>query len=72
MYQRYLAHAPRHKFKFKNKLYSLDATVVSLCLRFSPGLLSGAPRRVSSSTPSWTTTATCLPLWPSPPPGSMR
>jgi ABC-type branched-subunit amino acid transport system ATPase component len=28
MYQRCLAHAPRHKFKFKNKLYSLDATTV--------------------------------------------
>lgn len=24
--------APRHKFKFKNKLYSLDATVIDLCL----------------------------------------
>jgi hypothetical protein len=32
MYQRCLAHAPGHKFKFKNKLYSLDATTVSLCL----------------------------------------
>jgi hypothetical protein len=32
IYRRCLAHAPRHKFKFKNKLYSLDATVVSLCL----------------------------------------
>jgi putative transposase len=36
MYQRCLAHAPRHKFKFKNKLYSLDATVVSLCLSLFP------------------------------------
>jgi hypothetical protein len=35
-YQRCLAHAPRHKFKFKNKLYSLDATVVSLCLSLFP------------------------------------
>jgi hypothetical protein len=36
MYQRCLAHAPRHKFKFKNKLYSLDATTVSLCLSLFP------------------------------------
>lgn len=36
MYQRCLAHAPHHKFKFKNKLYSLDATVVSLCLSLFP------------------------------------
>jgi hypothetical protein len=36
MYQRCLVHAPRHKFKFKNKLYSLDATVVSLCLTLFP------------------------------------
>jgi hypothetical protein len=36
LYQRCLAHAPRHKFKFKNKLYSLDATVVSLCLSLFP------------------------------------
>lgn len=36
LYQRCLAHAPRHKFKFKNKLYSLDATVVSLCLTLFP------------------------------------
>jgi hypothetical protein len=36
MYQRCLTHAPRHKFKFKNKLYSLDATVISLCLSLFP------------------------------------
>jgi hypothetical protein len=36
MYQRCLAGAPRHKFKFKNKLFSLDATVVSLCLSLFP------------------------------------
>ena len=24
--------APRHKFRFKNKLYSLDATIIDLCL----------------------------------------
>jgi hypothetical protein len=36
LYQRCLAHAPRHKFKFKNKLHSLDATTVSLCLTLFP------------------------------------
>ncbi|MCK9375571.1 MAG: DUF4372 domain-containing protein, partial [Syntrophobacterales bacterium] len=36
MYRRCLAHAPRHKFKFKNKLYSLDASTVSLCLSLFP------------------------------------
>jgi putative transposase len=36
MYRRCVAHAPHHKFKFKNKLYSLDATVVSLCLTLFP------------------------------------
>src|SRR4030042_875316 len=28
--------APKHKFRFKNKLFSLDATVVSLCLSLFP------------------------------------
>jgi putative transposase len=28
--------APKHKFKFKNKLYSMDATLVSLCLSIFP------------------------------------
>jgi hypothetical protein len=36
MYQRCQPRAPKHKFKFKNKLYSLDATVVSLCLSLFP------------------------------------
>jgi putative transposase len=36
MYQRCQPLAPKHKFKFKNKLYSLDATVISLCLSLFP------------------------------------
>lgn len=36
MYQRCQPLAPKHKFKFKNKLYSLDATTVSLCLSLFP------------------------------------
>jgi hypothetical protein len=35
-YRRCQPVAPKHKFKFKNKLYSLNATVVSLCLSLSP------------------------------------
>jgi IS5 family transposase len=36
MYRRCQPRAHKHKFKFKNKLYSLDATVVSLCLSLFP------------------------------------
>jgi Transposase DDE domain/Domain of unknown function (DUF4372) len=36
LYQRCQPLAPKHQFKFKNKLYSLDATVVSLCLSLFP------------------------------------
>jgi putative transposase len=36
LYRRCQPLAPKHKFKFKNKLYSLDATVVSLCLTLFP------------------------------------
>jgi putative transposase len=35
-YQRCRPLAPRHRFKFKNKLYSLDATVIKLCLTMFP------------------------------------
>ena len=36
MYRRCQPVAPKHNFKFKNKLYSLDASVVSLCLSLFP------------------------------------
>ena len=36
MYLRCQPLAPKHKFRFKNKLFSLDATVVSLCLSLFP------------------------------------
>ena len=36
MYRRCQPLAPKHKFRFKNKLFSLDATVVSLCLTLPP------------------------------------
>ncbi len=35
-YQQCRPMAPKHKFNFKNKLYSMDATVVSLCLSLFP------------------------------------
>ena len=44
MYQRCLTRAPRHRFRFKNKLYSLDATVVSLCLSLFPWAYSRRTR----------------------------
>ena len=36
MYQHCRNIAPRHKFRFKSKLYSMDATVISLCLSIFP------------------------------------
>ena len=36
MYRRCQPLAPKHKFRFKNKLFSLDATVVSLCISLFP------------------------------------
>jgi hypothetical protein len=35
-YQQCRPLAPQHKFRFKNKLYSMDATLVSLCLSLFP------------------------------------
>jgi putative transposase len=31
-----LAHAPRHGFRFKNRLYSLDSSTIDLCLSVFP------------------------------------
>lgn len=36
LYTRCLSQAPKHKFSFKNKLFSLDASVVDLCLTLFP------------------------------------
>jgi len=36
VYSRCRPVAPRHRFKFKNKLFSLDATTLSLCLSLFP------------------------------------
>jgi putative transposase len=35
-YAKCAAYAPRKKFRFKNKLYSFDATVIDLCLSLLP------------------------------------
>jgi putative transposase len=35
-YQQCRSLAPKHKFKFKNKLYTMDASMVSLCLSVFP------------------------------------
>jgi putative transposase len=36
LYKRCLPQAPQHKFSFENKLFSLDASVVDLCLTLFP------------------------------------
>jgi len=36
MYSRCAPHAPKHKFRFKSKLMSLDSTTISLCLSVFP------------------------------------
>ena len=36
LYTRCLAQAPKHKFSFENKLFSLDASVIDLCLTLFP------------------------------------
>ncbi|HEY9201423.1 MAG TPA: IS4 family transposase [Gammaproteobacteria bacterium] len=36
LYQRCAHHAPRHGFKFKNKLFSLDGTLISLSMKVFP------------------------------------
>jgi hypothetical protein len=36
MYKLCKPQAPKHKFRFKSKLYSMDATTISLCLSLFP------------------------------------
>ena len=36
LYQRCTQHAPRHGFRFKNKLFSLDGTLISLSMKVFP------------------------------------
>lgn len=36
LYQRCAQHAPRHGFRFKNKLFSLDGTLISLSMKVFP------------------------------------
>lgn len=36
LYTRCLSQAPKHKFPFENKLFSLDASVIDLCLTLFP------------------------------------
>jgi len=36
LYQRCAHHAPRHSFRFKNKLFSLDGTLISLSMKVFP------------------------------------
>ena len=36
LYQHCLFHAPKHKFRFQSKLFSIDSTTISLCLSVFP------------------------------------
>jgi hypothetical protein len=60
------ARAPRHGFRFKNKLYSLDASTIDLCLSVFPWAKFVPQRGRSNSMSVWITMGYCLPSWPSP------
>jgi hypothetical protein len=62
LYARCQAVAPGHGFRFKNPLFSLDSTTLSLCLSLSPWARSARPMELLNSTPSWTTPVTYPPL----------
>jgi len=48
-----------HHFRFKNKLYSLDAWIIDLCLSVFTWADFRTPRVPSSCTSGWTMTVTC-------------
>ena len=64
--------APRHNFKFKNKLYSLDASTIDLCLSVFPWTTCRAmlrraqqpPGAPSSLMSGWNTRVCCRRSWP--------
>jgi hypothetical protein len=49
----------KRKFRFKNRLLSLDASVIPCVHRFSTGRNIGGRKEPSSSICCWTTMATC-------------
>jgi hypothetical protein len=49
----------KKKFRFKNKLLSLDSTTISLCLELFPWAKFRKARGESRLTFCWTTTITC-------------
>jgi len=49
----------KKKFRFKNKLLSLDSTTISLCLELFPWPSFAEPKAASRRTFCWTTTTTC-------------
>jgi hypothetical protein len=53
VYQHCRLVSPKHKFKFKNKLYSLDASVIDLSLGAFPWHHFGKQSRPSKCTHSW-------------------
>ncbi|CAO0821155.1 hypothetical protein DFAR_2180004 [Desulfarculales bacterium] len=56
------------KFKFKNKLLSLDSSTVTLCLSLFPWAKYKRPRTGSRLTSCWTTTTICPAFFCSPKP----
>ncbi len=66
-YQRCASIAPgKKKFRFKNKLYSLDASTIDLCLSVFPGPSFALLKVGSSCMPCWITTdiSQSLPVLP--------
>jgi len=49
----------KHKFRFKNKLLSLDSTTISLCLSLFPRAKFRRAKGGVKATSCWTTTTTC-------------
>ena len=53
--------APRHGFRFKNKLFAVDASTMTCVWRPSRGRRSGARKARSSCTSAWTRRDICRP-----------
>ncbi len=64
IYQRCRMISPKHKFKFKNKLYSLDASVIDLSISAFPWASFRRTKAAVKSIPFWIIQATCRLLYP--------
>ena len=59
-------HTPKHRFRFKNQLHSIDSTTIDLCWPRSHGRSSGRPKGSSNSTANTAMRAHCRSSWSSP------